>query len=76
MAIGDKYIVTGGRDPENWLYGVKTVAEYSVSGFVKYLTPMTMARRSHACSKFVTESGDTVSYSKLFFKNYISDISL
>ena len=58
--MGDKYIVTGGMNGTKWNV-VDTVAEYSQSGFVKYLTPMNMARRSHACSKFVTENGDTVS---------------
>ena len=47
-------MVTGGMNG-------KTVAEYSQSGFVKYLTPMNTARKGHACSKFVTENGDTVS---------------
>ena len=47
-------MVTGGMNG-------KTVAEYSQSGFVKYLTPMNTARMGHACSKFVTENGDTVS---------------
>ena len=63
VEIGDKYIVTGGMNVSNWYYGINTVAEYSQSGFVKYLTPMNTPRRSHACSKFVTEDGDTVSQS-------------
>ena len=60
MEIGDKYVVTGGMNVSNWFYGISTVAEYSQSGFVKYLTPMNEPRRSHACSKFVTDNGDTV----------------
>ena len=63
MEIGDKYVVTGGMNVSNWFYGISTVAEYSQSGFVKYLTPMNKPRRSHACSKFVTDNGDTVSLS-------------
>ena len=58
--MGDKYIVTGGVDVVGG-GNLRTVAEYSQSGFVKYLTPMNSNRRSHACSKFVTENGDTVS---------------
>ena len=65
MEIGDKYVVTGGLNHTNWpsyrFAGISTVAEYSQSGFVKYLTPMNSNHRSHACSKFVTENGDTVS---------------
>ena len=69
MEIGDKYVVTGGLNVSNWpsnrFAGISTVAEYSQSGFVKYLTPMNEPRRSHACSKFVTDNGDTVSLSFL-----------
>ena len=60
VEIGDKYIVTGGMNASQFNTQVNTVAEYSVSGFVKYLTPMNRARRSHACSTFLTESGETV----------------
>ena len=63
MEIGDKYVVTGGMNVSNWFYGISTVAEYSQSGFVKYLTPMNERRSRHACSKFVTDNGDTVSLS-------------
>ena len=62
MEIGDKYVVTGGRNPSRYA-GISTVAEYSQSGFVKYLTPMNEPRWGHACSKFVTDNGDTVSLS-------------
>ena len=60
MEIGDNYVVTGGGNA-----AISTVAEYSQSGFVKYLTPMNEPRRGHACSKFVTDNGDTVSLSFL-----------
>ena len=60
VEIGDKYIVTGGMNGTKFA-AVDTVAEYSQSGFVKYLTPMNTARRSHACTKFVTDNGETVS---------------
>ena len=61
MEIGGKYVVTGGANVSNLPAGIRTVAEYSQSGFVKYLTPMNTARRSHACTKFVTDNGETVS---------------
>ena len=60
MEIGDNYVVTGGANVSNWRTGIRTVAEYSQSGFVKYLTPMNEPRWGHACSKFVTDNGDTV----------------
>ena len=63
VEIGDKYIVTGGMNGSKFWTAINTVAEYSQSGFVKYLTPMNTPRRSHACSKFVTDNGDTVSQS-------------
>ena len=69
MEIGDKYIVTGGMNVSKWHEGIKTVAEYSQSGFVKYLTPMIIGKRSHACSKFVTADGDTVR--NCYLNNYI-----
>ena len=62
--MGDKYIVTGGVDVVGG-DNLRTVAEYSQSGFVKYLTPMNEPRWGHACSKFVTDNGDTVSLSFL-----------
>lgn len=58
VEIGDKFIVTGGMNVTEWYWGINTVAEYSQSGFVRYLTPMNTARRSHACSTYVTDSGD------------------
>ena len=70
MEIGDKYVVTGGMNVSNLHAGISTVAEYSQSGFVKYLTPMNTPRRSHACSKFVTDNGDTVSLSSKFLNNH------
>ena len=61
MEIEDKFVVTGGMNVSKKGAGITTVAQYSQSGFEKYLAPMKTARRSHACSKFVTENGDTVS---------------
>ena len=66
MEIGDRYVVTGGKGVAGGpTDGISTVAEYSQSGFFKYLTPMNEPRRRHACSKFVTDNGDTVSLSFL-----------
>ena len=63
VEIGDKFVVTGGRNVSNGHAGINTVAEYSQAGFVRYLPPMNTPRRSHACSKYVTDNGETVSQS-------------
>ena len=70
VEIGEKFIVTGGMNFTNWYHGknftkssgITTVTEYSQSGSFQYLTPMNEERWSNACSTFVTDSGDTVSY--------------
>ena len=64
VEVGGQFIVTGGTDGKTTL---DTVARYRDSGEVTYMNPMKMARRGHACSKFVTDSGETVSYSFLSF---------
>ena len=63
----DYFIVTGGMNHTDWWYehsdyfnGVNTVGLYSRDGLVRWLAPMNQARRSHGCTKFVTETGDTV----------------
>ena len=60
MELDEKYIVTGGynsSEPDNAL---ETVAEYSQTGFVRYLPNMNQGRYHHACSSFVNGNGDTV----------------
>ena len=56
VEFGDDFIVTGGIKGG----GVNTVALYSQSGFVRWLAPMNQARRAHACTKFVTDTGESV----------------
>ena len=58
--LGDYFVVTGGFD------GKDTVAQYSETGFEKYLAKLNQGRHHHACSKFVDENGKTVSFTKLF----------
>jgi len=60
IEVGDHYIVTGGWDynaPENAL---NTVAKYSQSGLVDYLPSLNQRRYDHACSSFISDSGETV----------------
>ena len=61
VEMGNKFVVTGGMNYSSFYSGVSTVAEFSLSGFVRFLPEMKSGRRSHACSKFVTDSGHTVS---------------
>jgi len=60
IEVGDHYIVTGGYDyaaPEDAL---NTVAKYSQSGLVDYLPSLNTRRHNHACSSFISDSGETV----------------
>ena len=61
----DYFIVTGGMKPTDYeqtyyVKGVNTVGLYSRDGLVRWLAPMNQGRRSHGCTKFITETGDTV----------------
>ena len=55
--LGDYFVVTGGGEP-----ATDTVTRYSQTGFDKDMAKLNQARRLHACSKFVDESGKTVCY--------------
>lgn len=58
IEVGDHYVVTGGYDgPERAL---STVANYSQSGLVEYLPSLNQRRLGHACSSFISDSGETV----------------
>ena len=72
VEIGDDFIVTGGVDQTG---AVDTVGLYSQSGFVRWLTPMNQARRSHGCTTFVTESGDTVTFRIIFILKLINKLN-
>jgi len=61
MVVGDHYVVTGGIDDNAPLAGaLNTVAKYSQSGLVDYLPSLNQRRKNHACSSFISDSGDTV----------------
>ena len=55
IEIDDKFVVTGGYTRQT------TVAEFTEAGAVTYLPSLKTGRWYHACSKFVTDDGDTVS---------------
>ena len=62
MEVGDHYVVTGGYDesaPDSYL---STVANYSQSGLVEYLPSLNQRRLDHACSSFISDSGETVGF--------------
>ena len=50
---------------------MKTVAEFTETGQVTYLPDLQEGRYWHACSKFVDDSGETVSFflSRDYFVN-------
>ena len=60
MAIGENYIVTGGFKFSDDDRALQTVAEYSQTGFVRYLPNMIEGRYLHACSYFINGNGETV----------------
>ena len=55
------YIVTGGYD-ESVKDALDTVAKYSPDGFLQYLSSLNQRRDNHACSSFISESGETVGF--------------
>ena len=70
VEVGDRYIVTGGYEPSEDDGALETVAEYSQTGFVRYLPNMIQGRYWHACSSFNNGGGETVGIF-LFYRNYI-----
>ena len=58
MGVGENFIITGGHAQDN--YALETVAEYSQTGFVRYLPNMIQRRYGHACSYFTNENGEKV----------------
>ena len=62
MELGDHYIVTGGYDSEAPERALNTVAKYSQSGLVDYLPSLNTRRYDHACSSFISDSGETVGF--------------
>ena len=60
IEVGDEFIVTGGNDGSG--NALVTVAKYSQSGFLQYLPSLNQKRDNHACSSFISDSGDTVGF--------------
>jgi len=60
IEVRDHYIVTGGYDYDAPEEALKTVAKYSQSGLVDYLPSLNQRRFQHACSSFISDSGETV----------------
>jgi len=60
IELGDHYVVTGGYDWDIPEGALNTVAKYSQSGLVDYLPSLNQRRNDHACSSFISDSGDTV----------------
>ena len=60
VEVGDHYIVTGGFSSSEDDRALKTVAEYSQTGSVRYLPDMKQGRYWHACSSFINGGGETV----------------
>jgi len=60
VAVDETFIVTGGYEPSEPDNALETVAEYSQTGFVRYLPNMIQRRYRHACSSFINANGDTV----------------
>jgi len=60
IEVGDHYIVTGGYDSDAPETALDTVAKYSQSGLVDYLPSLNTRRYQHACSSFISDSGETV----------------
>ena len=68
MELDEKFIVMGGYEPSEADRVLKTVAEYSETGFVRYLPNMIQGRQKHACSSFINGNGETVGIF-LFYTN-------
>ena len=60
--MGDHFIVTGGHENAAPERALATVAKYSQSGLVEYLPSLNQRRYIHACSSFISDSGETVGF--------------
>ena len=60
VEVGDHYMVTGGFEPSLDDKALDTVAEYSQTGFVRYLPNMKQRRAYHSCSSFINGDEETV----------------
>ena len=55
ISLDDTVILTGG------VYTKTTVSEYNTEGWVRDLAPLTHGRDGHACTSFLSASGERVS---------------
>ena len=75
--MGDHYIVTGGFDIDAPERALNTVAKYSQSGLVDYLPSLNQRRYDHACSSFISDSGETVGFrNTLKYLHFIFNIQV
>ena len=56
ISLDDTVILTGG------VYTKTTVSEYNTDGWVWDLAPLTQGRYKHACTNFLSASGERVSW--------------
>ena len=73
VGVADNYIVTGGYEPSEADSTLDTVAEYSQTGFVRYLPNMIQGRYQHACSYFTNDNEKTVYIFLFYTKDNITD---
>lgn len=64
--LGNYFVVTGGSP------NLATVTKYSQAGFDQYLETLNIGRKKHACSKFVDDIGNTVSYDLKLTRSFMS----
>ena len=76
LEVGDHYVVTGGVNHGTTLGRARqrrtppvavddalhVVAKYSQTGFVEYLPALNQGRYDHACSSYISDSGETVGF--------------
>ena len=63
IELNGNFILTGGSDVDTGV-SLKTVAEFTETGQVTYLPDLQTGRSYHTCSKFVDDTGETVSFSQ------------
>ena len=64
MEVADYFIVTGGYETNSSEYVniFSTVAKFSQSGLVEYLPSLNQGRYNHACSSYISDSGERVGF--------------
>ena len=64
MEVGDYFIVTGGYETNSSEYEniFSNVAKFSQSGLMEYLPSLNQGRYNHACSSYISDSGERVGF--------------